>query len=155
MFFQDPVAAFANIGRGLRPAGRLVMMVWQGHEQNEWSVAIQRALEGPEGRSGLASETPDHFSLADPAIVEPILDAAGFADVTLTDVDRPVYYGRDVSAALEWVRGFTHTRDVLTRSDPASAERAIGRLRQTIAAHEGGDGVWFDSRSWIVEARRR
>ena len=29
MFFQDPVVAFANVGRALRPAGRLVMMVWQ------------------------------------------------------------------------------------------------------------------------------
>src|SRR5581483_8598015 len=28
MFFGDPVAAFANIGRALRPGGRLVMMVW-------------------------------------------------------------------------------------------------------------------------------
>jgi ubiquinone/menaquinone biosynthesis C-methylase UbiE len=40
MFFGDPVAAFANIGRALRPAGRLVMMVWQAHERNEWAVAI-------------------------------------------------------------------------------------------------------------------
>ena len=29
MFFAEPVAAFTNIGRALRPAGRLVMMVWQ------------------------------------------------------------------------------------------------------------------------------
>jgi ubiquinone/menaquinone biosynthesis C-methylase UbiE len=46
MFFVDPVAAFANIGRALRPAGRLVMMVWQGHKQNEWSLAIEEALGG-------------------------------------------------------------------------------------------------------------
>jgi ubiquinone/menaquinone biosynthesis C-methylase UbiE len=29
MFFGDPVAAFTNIGRGLRPGGRLVLMSWQ------------------------------------------------------------------------------------------------------------------------------
>src|SRR6266511_5360512 len=39
MFFSDPVAAFANVGVGLRRAGRLLMMVWQAHEQNEWSVS--------------------------------------------------------------------------------------------------------------------
>src|SRR6266511_4054002 len=44
MFFNDPVAAFANIGRALRPAGRLVMLVWQGHERNEWAVAIHGSL---------------------------------------------------------------------------------------------------------------
>jgi ubiquinone/menaquinone biosynthesis C-methylase UbiE len=30
MFFGDPAAGFANIGRALRPGGRLVMLAWQG-----------------------------------------------------------------------------------------------------------------------------
>ena len=51
MFFDDPVAAFANIARALRPAGRLVMMVWQARERNEWDVAIHRSL-GAEGAGG-------------------------------------------------------------------------------------------------------
>ena len=46
MFFADPVAAFTNIGRAMRPGGRLAMMVWQDHLRNEWSVSIQRALTG-------------------------------------------------------------------------------------------------------------
>lgn len=46
MFFSDPVAAFANIGQALRSDGRLVMMVWQAHDRNEWSVAIAHALAG-------------------------------------------------------------------------------------------------------------
>ena len=47
MFFADPVAAFGNVGRALRPAGRLVMMVWQDRERNEWDVAIRQSLAGP------------------------------------------------------------------------------------------------------------
>jgi hypothetical protein len=87
--------------------------------------------------------------------VEGILDAAGFAEVTFADVHQPVYYGADVAAALGWVRGFTCTDGVLKRLDPAGAERALERLRETLAAHAGGDGIWFDSRAWIVTARRR
>jgi SAM-dependent methyltransferase len=155
MFFDDPVAAFANIGRGLRPAGRLVMMVWQGHERNEWDIAIHRSLEGPGGSAAVAPEGPDPFSLAHPATVEGILDAAGFADATFTDVREPVYYGPDVAAALDWVRGFTCTNDVLKRLDPVAAERALERLREALAAHATGAGIWFDSRAWIVTARRR
>ena len=41
MFFDDPVAAFANISRALRPAGRLAMMVWQARERNEWDITIR------------------------------------------------------------------------------------------------------------------
>ena len=155
MFFLEPVAAFANIGRALRPAGRLVMIVWQEHEQNEWSVSIEEALGGTEGDPMLVSEAPDPFSLSDPIMVEKILRSGGFTDVAFTDVHRPIYFGRDVEAALEWIRGFTSTKELLARLGPASAERALGRLREILASHESDGGVWFDSRAWIVTARRR
>ncbi len=89
MFFRDPIAAFTNIGRGLRRAGRLLMMVWQGHERNEWSVSIERALAATVGSPVPASEGLGPFSLADPATVRRVLDAAGFTDVTFTGVRQP------------------------------------------------------------------
>jgi hypothetical protein len=155
MFFAGPVAAFANVGRALGPAGRLVMMVWQAHDRNEWDVAIRQSLAVPGGSAAVASAGPDPFSLADPQAVTGILEAAGFADVAFTDVHEPVYYGPDVAAALDWVRGFRCTSDVLSRLDPAAAARALERLREMLAAHLSGNGVWFDSRAWIVTARRR
>jgi SAM-dependent methyltransferase len=155
MFFDDPVAAFANIGRALRPAGRLVMMVWQAHERNEWDVAIRRSLEAAAGPVARAAGGPDAFSLAHPPAVTEILHAAGFADVAFTDVHEPVYYGPDVAAALDWVRGFACTSAVLNRLDPDAAARADEHLRQALAAHLGDDGVWFDARAWIVTAGRR
>ena len=154
MFFAEPVAAFTNIGRALRPDGRLVMMVWQASDRNEWDVAIQRSLTGPEGSAAVASAGPDPFSLADPPAVTGILEAAGFADVTFTDVREPMYFGPDVATALDWIRGFACTSEVLKRLDPAAAARAAGRLRETLAAHLSDDGVWFNSRAWIVTARR-
>src|SRR6266511_2984083 len=154
MFFDDPVAAFANIGRALRPAGRLVMMVWQARERNEWDVAIHQSLEAAEGPMAGASGGPDPFSLADPPTVKEILQAAGFAGVAFTDIHEPVYYGPDVAAALDWVRGFTCTSEVLKRLDPVAAERALVRLRDALAAHMSDEDVWFNSRSWIVTARR-
>jgi SAM-dependent methyltransferase len=155
MFFDDPAAAFANIGRALRPAGRLVMMVWQAHERNEWDVAIHHALAGPEGSTAVAGDGPDPFSLADPPTVEGILQAAGFGSITFTDVHEPVYYGPDPAAALDWVRGFTSTNELLKRLDPAAAALALTRLRDALGAHMADGGVWFNSRAWIVTARRR
>jgi SAM-dependent methyltransferase len=155
MFFADPVAAFGNIGRALRRAGRLVMMVWQAHERNEWAVAIRQSLEQPGEPAASASTGPDAFSLADPPTVRGILDAAGLTGVTFTDVHEPVFYGQDVAAALDWVRSFTSTRETLGRLDPDAAARALERLRELLAAHLSEDGVWFDSRAWIITARRR
>ena len=152
MFFAHPVAAFTNIRRGLRPGGRLVMMVWQAHDRNEWSVLIERALAaGPEA----SPDQPDPFSLADPRLTEPMLAAAGFVAASFTDVQVPVYYGPDVAAALAWTSGFSSVKDALNRLDSASAERALERLRQALAGHVSANGVWLDSRAWIVAAHRR
>jgi hypothetical protein len=82
------------------------------------------------------------------------LETAGFTGVAFADVNEPVYYGQDVAAALDWVRGFTCTSQALNRLDPATAANAVRRLRQVLAAHHSGDGVWFNSRAWIVTARR-
>jgi SAM-dependent methyltransferase len=141
MFFDDPVAAFTNLGRALRPGGRLVMMVWQAAGRNEWDVVIRRAL----GRTGAPAPGPDPFSLADPATVTGILTAAGFGGAAFTDVDEPVHYGPDVASALEWVRGFACVRGV-----PAPDER----LRAALQAHLGPGGVRFESRAWLVTASR-
>jgi ubiquinone/menaquinone biosynthesis C-methylase UbiE len=152
MFFDDPGAAFANIRQALRPGGRLVMMVWQSHERNEWDVAIHQALDAAEPSGAGHPEGLDPFSLADPPVVKGILQAAGFGDVAFTDVREPIYFGPDVAAAVDWVRGFTYTDQALKRLDPAGAARAVERLREALAAHMSDDGVWFNSRAWIVTA---
>ena len=154
MFFDDPGAAFANISRALRPAGRLVMMVWQAHERNEWDVAIHQSLSAAEEPAAIPSWGPDPFSLADPPAVKEILAAAGFTGIAFTDVHEPVYYGPDVAAALGWVSSFASTSNALKRLDPAAAARALERLREAVAAHLRDDGVWFNSRAWIVTACR-
>jgi ubiquinone/menaquinone biosynthesis C-methylase UbiE len=152
MFFADPIAAFRNIRTALRPGGRLVMMVWQAHESNEWSVAVHQAL------APYYSSQPgvhDHFSLADPRQVEHILAAAGFSGVTFSDLREPVYYGVNVDAAMEWVRGFRFVRNILQRLDADATTRALGSLRQTLARYSSEKGVWLDAREWIATAECR
>jgi hypothetical protein len=131
------------------------MVVWQAADRNEWNVVINRALAGFEAATAVGDVGPDPFSLAAPATVEGILWSAGFTDVDLADVGEPVYYGPDAAAALDWVRGFTCTQRLLKRLDPAAADRALARLRDALAARAGDEGIWFDSRAWIVTAHRR
>lgn len=154
MFFNDPIAAFTNIGRALRPSARLVMMVWQPHRRNEWSVAIEEALSGRGATAQPPQPGPGPFSLSDPGHVERILTYAGFSEVTFDEVHEPVFYGSDVDAALGFVAAFQSTRELLLGLNERSASQAVERLRQTLATHETGGGVWFDSWAWIVTAQR-
>jgi SAM-dependent methyltransferase len=153
MFFRDPVAAFANIGRALRPGARLVILVWQGREHNEWATEIDRALGT--GRSPARPVAKvDPFSLADRAGTNGILVDAGFTEVGFTDVHEPVFYGQDTEAAFDAVLSLWQAEVLLADLDAATTVRAHRRLRASLAAHDTGDGVLFDSRAWIVTAVR-
>jgi SAM-dependent methyltransferase len=154
MFFADPKSAFGNVARALRRGARLVMMVWQDHDRNEWALSIDNALTADQGSLQCPTDAMDPFSLGDPAAVTTILDAAGFVELSFIDVHEPVYYGPDVAVALDWVGGFADVRTTLQQLDPAAREHALARLGRTLEARARNDGIWFDSRAWIVTARR-
>jgi SAM-dependent methyltransferase len=150
MFFADPVAAFQNIAGALRPGGRLVLLVWQGRQQNEWATAIDAALGG-ELAPPAAGQDP--FSLGDRPAAERILQSAGFAGIHFAEVREPVFYGPDVATAFQLVSGFQDVRTALAGPDHAGAARVEERLKDTLAAHRRGEGgVFFDSRAWIITA---
>jgi SAM-dependent methyltransferase len=153
MFFSDPVAAFANIASALRPRARLVLLVWQRRELNQWALAIDAAV-------GEAAQPPppnaDPFSLGDAEVTAGTLERAGFDALRFEDVREPVLYGHDIGAALDFVRGFQNVSAALASMSDGDAARAEERLRDTLAAHYGDDrGVAFNSRSWLITCRRR
>jgi SAM-dependent methyltransferase len=153
MFFSDPAAAFANIAGAMRSQARLLLLVWQRQDDNQWARAIDAAL-------GDAAQPPrpgaDPFSLGDPEATAGILEGAGFDDIRFEDVDEPVLYGHDLDAALAFVRGFQNTGAALATLSDEQAARTVERLRKMLAAHYSDErGVVLDARSWLITARRR
>lgn len=150
MFFTDPVAAFTNIGRALRPGARLVQLVWQANDRQEWTSAIRQALAGDR------TAGPDHgaFSLADPTVTTGVLTAAGFTAVEITEVREPVYYGPDTASARDALFELRMVQGLIADLDATARARALDRLQAMLDAHDTGEGVWFDSGAWLVTARR-
>lgn len=150
MFFANPAAAFANLGRAIRPGGRLAWMVWRSQEYNdEWSTAIRQAL----GLNvPIPTEAAAAFSLGDPATVTELLSVAGFVLIDFAEVREPVFYGPDVDAALDALTSFEFVKTALARADVP--DNAMRRLRGLLEAHLTADGVFFNSCAWIVTARR-
>jgi SAM-dependent methyltransferase len=155
MFFTDPVAAFTNIGRALRPGARLVQVVWQAYGQQEWTSAIRQALAGTDSPVAPAGLTHAAFSMADQTVASGVLTAAGFTAVEITDVREPIYYGPDASSALDALSGLGMAEDLVADLDAAERARARERLLLLLDAHDTGEGVWFDSRAWLITAVRR
>lgn len=151
MFFGDPTAAFANIGRALRPGGRLALTVWQEVAANEWITLIDEALGEPaseEGPEEPAAYAPGPFSLADRELCASLIRSAGYVDIAVDPLGIPLAFGSvdEAQAFLE-----TWIDDDLGGDARMQVSASIRRL---LTAHATSRGVVLGSATWLVTARR-
>jgi SAM-dependent methyltransferase len=152
MFFGDRVAGLTNIKRALRPRGRLVLLTWQPFDANEWIREFSVALAAGRDLPMPPSDAPGPFTLSDPDIVRSVLTAAGYHDIVLESLTAPMWFGHDADDAYGLLAGLMGWMlDGLGDTDRA---RALEDLRATIAAHEGPDGVLYESATWLIQATR-
>ncbi|MEU8205264.1 class I SAM-dependent methyltransferase [Streptosporangium sp. NPDC049046] len=164
MFFADPVAAFANIGRALKPTGRLVFVCPRHMARCEWYTIPISALAGPPASSPPAGPStpspnayePGMFSLADRERIESVLGAAGFRAVTATSADVPLFFGRDAASAADFFLGTGPVRAILDDPDDAvmTPDAARTALEDALRPHAGPEGVHLGGELWLVTAER-
>ncbi|MFD5877565.1 class I SAM-dependent methyltransferase (plasmid) [Streptomyces yangpuensis] len=153
-FFTDPVAAFTNLHRALRPGGRLAFICAAEAEANEWLAALA-SLEGilPLGGFGKAGG-PGMFSLTDPGRIRDLLAAGGFDGVDVRRVEVPGKWGADAADAAAFLLDSGPGRHLLGRVTPPAQEAARRALTSALVRHEADGGVWLRSSSWLVTAVR-
>lgn len=153
MFFGDPLAAFANIARAMRPGGRLAQLVWQPLDRNEGISTFRRIAAGGRDSPPPPPQCPSPFSLSDPDRVHQLLRSAGFVDIEMTGISAPMYYGADVDDAFNFI--VAHNAPALTELDDQRRASALQALWNSIAEHLTDRGVFYDSAHWLICARRR
>jgi SAM-dependent methyltransferase len=155
MFFSDVEAAFTNLGRAVRPGGRIAFVAWGPIGENEWQSTIRGALAAGREIPPPPPGAPGPFAFGDPAHAVAALEAAGFGDIDVRSVERPFRLGADPEDAWEFIR---HTGQVvgLTESlDEPARTAALEQLHEVLRASHGDDGVTLGSLAWMITARRR
>lgn len=150
MFFDDPIAAFSNLAKALKPGGRLAFVCWRDRREVEWfEMPIQIAsqyLPAPE----LPGTGPGAFSLANPERARSVLSAAGFTDIDLTPLDLKTG-GGDIDEVLSILHiGFVGEH---IKQFPDKADAAWDAVRRELEAYKTPDGVFIGTGTWIVTAR--
>ena len=154
MFFNDQVAAFANIGRALRPGGRLAVMTWQELARNEWLMAFREALAVGRTMGSPPNGAPGPFGLAEPDHVRRVLTEAGFVDVAVEAIEEPLEFGTDADDAFTFARTMGIVEGMTHDLDEADTARALDAVHQVLRDHETPEGVLIGSAAWLITARK-
>lgn len=155
MFFSDPVAAFTNLRRALRPGARLTFVCWRAAVENPWIMVPAMAIT-----QYVAVKTPDPaapgpFAFADGAKVEGVLRGAGFEGIALEPVDQPLTVGgsgADLDAAVALTMQIGLAREALHDASDEIRAVAARAIKDALAPYRTAEGVSMPSASWIVTA---
>ncbi|MGW3342798.1 class I SAM-dependent methyltransferase [Nonomuraea rubra] len=152
MFFSDPVAAFANVARALRPGGRLAFVTLKdpaGTDLGKVLAAISGLLPGWQSPS--TPDRPGPLSLADPDRIREVLTRAGFTGITVTPVEAMAELGGNASDAAEFFSGWGPVHHHLAGADPAPVRTA---LEAVFRDFDDGNAVRLRNTAWLVRADR-
>lgn len=133
MFFDDPVGAFTNIRRHLKPGGRIAIACWQPPAKNTWFPGpVLAPFAPPPPATQHGGPPPGPFAFADHAYAENILTSAGFRDVSAEDLAIPTVIPDDSLFDEETVNAM---RVDQAKKDEAWA--ALMKFRDTLLGDDG------------------
>jgi SAM-dependent methyltransferase len=125
MLMVDPLAAFVETRRVLKPGGHLSLACWAEPAANQW-LAVPRAVLIEHGLAEPSPpDAPGVFALADPQRLRALLEDAGFGEIEVDAVE--LDFGGD---------SFDEWWEIMLQMSPvgAAVRAATPELRRAVAA---------------------
>ena len=157
MFFDDPVAAFANLHGGLWTGGRIAFACWQDLLLNEWiTVAGGALLEHVPPTDPQPTDVPGPFAFSDQERVRGILSDAGFDDATFAPIEEPILLGGKgtIDDAMDFILRTSIAVSMLESATPEQRTAGIAAVRDALTPYLTGDGVRVGAAAWLVTATK-
>jgi len=154
MFFRNPVEAFENLRRALRPDGRLAFVCWRSMDRNAWFKvprdAVLKHLPAPEPA---APDEPGPFAFADSERVTGILRDAGFRGIVMERHDIKLRNQGTLDEVVDFMTEIGPSARLLADAGGELRAAAIAEMRDALRSHHDGESVHLDAATWIVTAR--
>ena len=158
MFFEDPVAAFANIRSALRTSGRLAFCCWQPRAVNPFmTVPAMAALELLPAPPEMPPRTPGPFAFEEADYIGEILTSAGFGSVAVTPLQKPLNFGRGLSLVdiVERLVQIGPIAQMVREASEDLQQPVRDKVIDAVAPFYYEDtGMTLDGQFWQVTARR-
>ena len=158
MFFQDPIAAFANIRSVLRASGRLAFCCWQPRAVNPFmTLPAMAALELLPAPPEMPPRTPGPFAFEEAEYVMEVLTSAGFESVVVTPLKQPLTFGRGLSLTdiVERLVQIGPIAQMVREASEDLQQPVRDKVIDAVAPFYTQDvGMTLDGQFWQVTARR-
>lgn len=152
MFFPDPVAAFANLRRALKPGGRLAFACWRSPEDNAITqVPLDAAAPFLPEVPRFERNAPGRFAFADPERVRSILAEAGWRDIAIAPLDDPTPVSFEELMTMSLRVG--PLNPILSQADEALRAQVRDAVAAALAPRVQDGAARMDSACWLVSAR--
>lgn len=152
MFYSEPVTAFTNVRRSLKPGAKLAFACWQDVFTNEWMLLPGMAVMSVTGSLPPMPQPgePGPFSLSDQVHTCELLTSAGFGSVEVAA------HNDHVTVADEEIADYAATslrtgaaREGLKDADDATRERARAAVEQSLR-EKSKDGEVALTRGFLI-----
>jgi SAM-dependent methyltransferase len=155
MFFDDPIAAFGNLARALRPGGRLAFACWGRLEDNPWfALPLQLGIERlgpPEPRPPRA---PGPLALSEQDYIDEILNGAGLVEIRIDRADTLLPGADDAREEAELASHVGFLARLLKEhgADDATRRLLVDELADRLTPYLTADGVRLPATIHLVTA---
>jgi SAM-dependent methyltransferase len=153
MFFGDPLTAFANLRRSVRPGGRLAFVCWRPISENPWmQVPLHAVYQHVPRLPKPDPEDPGPFSFADPERVTRILTAAGWSAPRFVglDIDLDIAAGLGLDAAVEQATHVGAASRALREAPEHARSAAVAAVRAALLPYVADNRVALGGAMWLV-----
>jgi SAM-dependent methyltransferase len=152
MFFDDPIAAFANLRRANRDGAELRCIAWRSAAENPFMTTAERAAAPllpnlPPRVPGAAGQ----FAFADPRRVHDILEQSGWSAIDIAPLD--VTCTLPEPELLQYVTRLGPVGMALREADEPTRGRVVETVRAAFEPFVRGTVATFVSACWSIGAR--
>jgi SAM-dependent methyltransferase len=155
LHFSQPAQALHEAARVLKPGGVCAFTVWYGPEQgNAFFGLIFGTYQAQANMEVGLPPAPPMFALADPAVRDPMLRQAGFADIQSQDL--PIVWPlQGPETTFEFVlKGAVRTRMLYERQSPQVQQRIREALRAGTEPYVRDGSAGIPCPAVLVTARK-
>jgi SAM-dependent methyltransferase len=154
MFFDDPVRAFANIRKAIKPHGRIAFACWRDVKENIWATApMESARDLVPPPPPADPYAPGPYAFADSERLAGILAKAGYRNIRMEALDTIVNLGATPDDAAAQALNIGPLARAATGLDDATRDRIRAAVAEAVAQYQTPAGITPPAACWLVGAK--